>query len=135
MKTNAQKVWEITDLVKKIGGYKKEFEKASDRKRIKCNKKYQKLIEKIIVYRFDDELIIHSLITDHRLKVTIFKGYELSDLIYFSVYEKYKRKPFFTRCLIVQRNDDKITNEKIIREEIFSNSELFLFFEDNWTVK
>ena len=120
-------VFTITDLVKKIGHYKKEFEEAQDIYYLNNNFHFQQLILLIFNNIYDSGLTIKNKNQDdQRLMIKICKHKPI--LLTFEIFQKYKRIPYYVDQLFLDVKKSALYNQKEISKYILNDSMLLNFF-------
>ena len=125
----SHKVWQITDLIKMIGKWKHEFEKATDIEKLNRIEVFQHLVYHIFnPSEFDSGLIIRNTLNDHRLSVTVCKHKPPIVMISFSCLEKHKRNPYYFDTLSLNVDNNGIDNQRALTEMVLNDNILFHFF-------
>ena len=120
------KVWSISDLVKYIGSFKKEMERAGDIQKLNETYHFQHLIYHIFSDTEYDSGIV-SRKDGERLVIKICQCHKPKKSIIFEVYEKYKKKPYLNEVLILDANN-ALHDQRQIAEYILNENILLNFF-------
>ena len=99
---NANQLWRTTELIKLVGEYKGEMERAEDFKRIKHRYLFAKTTCLTICskHRTINEEMRNS--TGIRINLSVVRGVNL-DCITIILTAKHKKKPFYVESLILER--------------------------------
>ena len=128
----SHKVWMISDLIKLIGSFKKEMERATDIEKLNRIEVFQHLIYHIFnPSEFDSGLIIRNTLNDHRLSVTVCKHKPPIVMISFSCLEKHKRTPYHFDTLCLNLDHKSVDNQRELATMILNDNILFHFFRYN----
>ena len=101
----SEQVFRITDLVKMIDDWKRQFELISDIEKLNKSFDFQHILFHIFHNLFDTEIILRD--NTERLKIVIcFCETPFVEVI-FRVYEKYKKVPYYFDNIIFNRNSVK----------------------------
>ena len=105
-KNNTNKVWQITDLVKKIGKWKSEFEKTANVEQLNNNNDFQNLIYLLFTCEYDSGVVVRKDSTEpnepNRLMIKICKHNPPFYLIHFEIYKKHKRTPCYDNIYLIE---------------------------------
>ena len=126
MKTYTNKLWRITDLVRLIGAWKSEFEKASDIEKLNDNINIQNLIYLLFNTSNDCGLLIQK--RDSRLSIRICVHLEDFIVINFEIFGKYKKRPCYENMLIIDDNETHLKIQYLIAEFILKDDKISDFF-------
>ena len=88
----SQKVFQITDLIRKIGKYKHQFETFADFQQLNNSHNLQHLIFHIFYYTFNSSVVIYNPNIEERLVIKIDKTIPKHIFLTFQIFQKYKRK-------------------------------------------
>ena len=122
-------VWRITDLIKLIGKWKHEFEKAIDIEKLNRIEVFQHLVYHIFnPSEFDSGLIIRNTLNEDRLMISICRHKQPFVLLSFSCLEKYKRIPYHFDTLSLNLDHSSVDNQSQLGTMILNDNILFHFF-------
>ena len=123
-------VFRITDLVKIIGSFKKEFELADDIRRLNDNSLFQQLI--LLIYNsLHDAGIITKNEKEERLQIKICFCLKIIPLIIidFKIYEKYKKKHKYRNMFFINPDDKAYITQQDLSKFILDQDVLLSFFK------
>ena len=111
------KVWRISDMIKKIGEFKHKFELAQDVEKLNCTNTFQSLVFHIFYYKYGSGMVVRNNISNDRLHISIIKSKYPSVVITFELYHKYKRLPYYFDILFLDfSNNNALHNQFILTQ-------------------
>ena len=123
------KVWRLSDIIKTIGKYKHEFEKAQDVERLNTSHSFQSLVFHLFYYKYNSSVIIRNNHNKDRLNISIVKSKYPAVVITFEVYHKYKRLPYYFDILFLYfNNNNALNNQLFLTQHILNDNMLLTFF-------
>ena len=123
------KVWRISDLIKTIGRFKHEFEKAQDVERLNTSHSFQSLVFHLFYYKYNSGLVVRNNYNNDRLHISIINSKYPSVVITFEVYHKYKRLPYYFDILFLDCNNKSIINQSTLAQHILNDHMILSFFQ------
>jgi hypothetical protein len=125
-----QKVFQITDLIKYIGKFKKQFEDADNIDKLNNTYIFQNLICLIFGNKceHDSGLIIKNG-EDDRLIINICFHNHNHIHIRFTTFQKYQRNPYYFDFILLNKNIIPIDNQYLFSTFIINDSILLPFFK------
>ena len=125
----SHKLWQITDLIKLIGSFKKEMERATDIEKLNSIEVFQHLVYHIFnPSEFDKGLIIRNTLNEDRLSITICKHKLPAIMISFSAIHKHKRNPYHFDTLCLHLDNNSMDNQRELTTMVLDDNILFHFF-------
>ena len=125
----SDKLWQITDMIKLIGSFKKEMERATDIEKLNTIPTFQHLVYHIFnPSEFDSGLIIRNTLNEDRLMISICRHKQPFVLLSFSCLEKYKRIPYHFDTLSINLDHSSVDNQSQLVTMILNDNILFHFF-------
>ena len=122
------KVWRITDLIKVIGRYKKEFETISDIEKLNSTRLFQHLVAIIFSCKCDNGVIKYDNRTGERLNIRVCKCDQQTIIVRTELFKKYKRIPYYCDTLFLDKNSNPVDNQRILADWILHDQLLLPFF-------
>ena len=122
-------LWQITDLIKMIGQYKKLFENITDIEKLNQSHSFQSLVYHVFYRQYDSGIIIRNKMNNDRLHISICKHQYPDIITSFELYGKYKKRPYYVDTLFLDFNEMPIDNQRVLANHILNDSLLFHFFE------
>ena len=122
------KMWRISDMIKKIGEFKHQFEQAQDVERLNMTHSFQCLVFHVFYYEYNNSVIIGNTISTDRLHISIIKSKDPSVVIVFELYHKYKRLPYYFDILFLDFTSCAVRNQIILTQHILNDNMLLIFF-------
>ena len=123
------KVWQITDLVKYIGQFKHEFERATDIEKLNQIKVFQHLVFHIFnPSGFDSGLIVRNTLNEDRLSISICKHKPPIVMVSFSAIHKHKRNPYHFDTICLNLDNSSVDNQRQLATMVLNDNILFHFF-------
>ena len=119
------RVWQISDLIKKIGSLKHEFENAYDKEKLANTKEYQRLLLHTFYFKNNNGISIKK--NGKRLYIYINKS-EPYIIVRFQTYEKRKRIPYYFNIIFLSTNDSPLINQNKMYEMVLGEPILLKFF-------
>ena len=123
------KVWRISDMIKKIGEFKHQFELAQDVEILNMSHSFQFLIFHLFYYKYGSSMVVRNNISTDRLHISIIESKYQSVVITFELYHKYKRLPYYFDILFLDlNNNNALHNQLILTQHILNDNMLIPFF-------
>ena len=124
------KVFAITDLVRVIGDFKHDFERASDIEYLSANNQFQHLVYHIFNNICDSSMLIRNLHNSERLAINICVHKKPYIVVRLGAFHKYKRLPFYIDILFLDTEKSPIFNQRqVVANNILSDEILLPFFQ------
>ena len=124
----ASKAFAITDIVKIIGDFKNQFERASDIEKLNNLTAFQNLVFELFSCKNDSGIIIRNENED-RLEIRICFHNSTYITIQFICYEKYKRIPYYYEPLFLDKQHKSIDLQYQLSEYILNDNMVLEFFK------
>ena len=125
----SHKVWKISDLIKLIGSFKKEMERATDIEKLNKTRSFQQLLNHLFFYQYNSGLILRNQINNDRLSIKINKYNYPVVFIVFEAYEKHKRTFYYSDNLFLDLDHEAVYNQQRVGQHILNDNMLLQFFQ------
>ena len=122
----ANKLFSITDLIKHIGNFKHQFEKAYDIEKLNNHPHFQHLLFHIFYYKCDTGITLRK--DNERMVINIFHNHPYIVLT-METFEKYKKLPYYFDATFFNSNNKAIDNQRALSCRILNDNMLLEFFK------
>ena len=121
------KLWAITDLIKMIGQYKHEFENIADIEKLNNTQLFQHLVAIIFSCNCDNGIVKYDNQTRERLNIRVCKCDPYMIIVQTELFQKYKRLPYYTDTLFLDKNTNPVDNQRLLANFILHDPLLLHF--------
>ena len=131
MKSYADKLFAITDLVKEIGKWKSMFEHQDDIQRINITYLFQHLTPLIFFLNHESGITKYNDCNDDRIQIQVCKCDSRITIIQMDLYHKRKRISYYHDSILLNNNEKPIVNQRKLAEWILNDPLLLPFFKSD----
>ena len=130
-----QHVWRITDLIKKIGKWKHEFERVSDIEQINNTYLFQHLIPLIFYLKCENGVVKYNAKNGDRMRIHVCKCNPNISVVQFDLFEKYKRTQYYHDSIFLDNDKEPLVNQRRLSEWILNDWLVLDFFRCNGEIQ